>query len=392
MSTIGPPKLVRLITRMNIGGPARHVTILTARCGPDFAGVLLAGEPERREGSMAGEANRVGVDVVPVPNLRRSLSPVADLLACAWLVRYFLKERPAIVATHMAKAGTLGRIAAALTGVPVVVHTFHGHVLDGYFSRLSTFFFLSVERILSRFTTQFIAISPEVAADLDRLGIGRGKTSIVRLGLELERLTGAKSGSLRQDLGVPRSAPLVGIVGRLVPIKALDLFLAAAAQIVKTNPDIHFAIVGDGELWDRLHGDVATLGLNVSVHFAGWRQDLPEVYSDLDVVVCCSRNEGTPVSLIEACAAGRAVVGTQVGGIPDIIAAGVNGLLVPSGDPAALAAAITGLIADPGRRRSMGLAGRQMVMDRYGSERMVSELKQVYARLLERATLKAEPA
>jgi glycosyltransferase involved in cell wall biosynthesis len=377
---------------MNIGGPARHVTVLTARCGPEFDGALLAGDPEGREGSLEGEAVGYGVRVVRVPHLRRSLSPVSDIVAFLWLLRYFRRERPAIVATHMAKAGTLGRLAAALTGVPVIVHTFHGHVLDGYFGRLSTSFFLAVERLLSHVTTQFIAISPEIAADLDRLGIGRGKTSIVRLGLELEHLTRPETGRLRGDLGIPAGAPLVGIVGRLVPIKALDLFLESASLVVRNNPDVHFAIVGDGELWDQLHRDVQSRGLNHRMHFTGWRADLAAVYCDLDMVVCCSRNEGTPVSLIEACAAGRPVIGTQVGGIPDIIAAGVNGLLVPSGDARALAAALQELIADPGRRRSMGLAGRQIVMERHSSERMVRELKDVYRTLLERASLKAQPA
>jgi glycosyltransferase involved in cell wall biosynthesis len=392
LKTTDPPKLARVITRMNIGGPARHVTILSARCGPEFAGALLAGEPEGREGSLADEAARIGVSVVRVPHLKRSLSPWADFLAFAWLLRYFRRERPAIVATHMAKAGTIGRLAAALTGVPVIVHTFHGHVLDGYFGRWRTSLFLVIERLLSHLTTQFIAISPEVAADLNRLQIGRGKTTIVRLGLDLQYLTKHQPGRLRRDLGVLTEAPLIGIVGRLVPIKALDLFLDAASIVTKDDPDVHFVIVGDGELWDRLHLEVQTLGLAHRVHFTGWRGDLAAVYSDLDVVVCCSRNEGTPVSLIEACAAGRAVVGTQVGGIPDIIAAGVNGLLVPSGDPGALAGALEDLIADPARRESMGLAGRQIVMERHSSDRMVTELKEVYGKLLERAGLKAEPA
>lgn len=389
LKSIDPPKLARVITRMNIGGPARHVTILTARCGPEFDGALLAGEPEGREGSLEGEAVGSGIYIVRVPRLRRSLSPASDLFAFIWLLRYFRRERPAIVATHMAKAGTLARLAAALTGVPVIVHTFHGHVLDGYFGRLRTAFFLGVERLLSHFTTQFIAISPEIAADLDRLGIGRGKTTIVRLGLELEYLTKLEeTGRLRLDLDIPAGAPLVGIVGRLVPIKALDLFLEAVSLIVRGRPDVHFAIVGDGELWDQLHEDVQSRGLDQRVHFTGWRADLAAVYSDLDLVVCCSRNEGTPVSLIEACAAGKAVVGTQVGGIPDIIAAGVNGLLVPSGDAAALAGAVAELLEDAVRRESMGLAGRQIVLEKHGSERMVRELKGLYARLLEHAGLK----
>jgi glycosyltransferase involved in cell wall biosynthesis len=390
LRTTDPPKIVRVITRMNIGGPARHVTILATRSGPEFATVLLTGEPGQREGSLLAEAVQAGARVVQVPHLKRPLSPFADLLAFVWLFRYFRRERPAIVATHTAKAGTLGRFAAALAGVPVIVHTFHGHVLDGYFGRLSTSVFVLVERLLSRLTSEFIAISPEIASDLDRQAIGRGKTEVVRLGLDLDHLAEGRPGRLRHDLGVPADAPVVGIVGRLVPIKAHDLFLAAAKELSRTDPRIHFAVVGDGELWEQLHHDVAAAGLSDRVHFAGWREDLAEVYSDLDVVVCCSRNEGTPVSVIEACAAGRPVVGTPVGGMTDIISEGVNGLLVPSGDAEALASAIAALIADPARRQSMGVAGRRMVLERYGADRMVSELKHIYGTLLERKASKVQ--
>jgi len=377
---------------MNVGGPARHVTILTTRFAPEFDSVLLTGEPEQREGSLLQEAVHAGAHVVQVPRLRRPLSPVADMLALIWLFGYFRRERPAIVATHTAKAGTLGRLAAAIAGVPVIIHTFHGHVLDGYFGRLSTSFFLFVERFLGRLTTQFIAISPEIAADLDRMGIGRGKTTVVRLGLDLDQLTSHQGGRLRSDLGVPPNAPLVGIVGRLVPIKAHDLFLASAAMVAVTRPDVHFAIVGDGELRDQLGDEVSRAGLSDRVHFAGWRDDLAEVYADLDIVVCCSRNEGTPVSVIEACAACRPVIGTTVGGMTDIIADGVNGLLIPAGDARALSEATLDLIADPNRRAAMGTSGRQMVLERYGSGRMVSELKLVYGRLVDRVHVNVETA
>jgi glycosyltransferase involved in cell wall biosynthesis len=390
LRTTDPPKIVRVITRMNIGGPARHVTILATRSGPEFTTVLLTGEPSAREGSLLDEAEQAGARIVRVPHLSRPVSPIADLLAFIWLFRYFRRERPAIVATHTAKAGTVGRFAAALAGVPVIVHTFHGHVLDGYFGRVSTSVFVAIERLLGRLTSKFIAISPEIASDLDRLAIGRGKTVVVRLGLELDHLGEGRAGRLRHDLGIPDGAPVVGIVGRLVPIKAHDLFLDAAHRLAATNSELHFAIVGDGELWDQLHRDVAAAGLADRVHFAGWRDDLAEVYCDLDVVVCCSRNEGTPVSVIEACAAGRPVIGTPVGGMTDIISEGVNGLLVPSGDAAALAAAIAGLIDDPERRIAMGAAGRKMVLERYGADRMVNELKQIYSTLLQRKTVKLE--
>lgn len=388
MTSTGPPKLVRVVTRMNIGGPSRHVTILTTRGGPEFDCVLLTGVPDEREGSMESEARQAGAVVIDVPHLRRSLSPIGDLLALLWLFRYFRRERPAIVATHLAKAGTVGRLAAALARVPVRVHTFHGHVLDGYFGKLSTSVFLGIERFLGRLTTQFVAISPEIAADLDRLGIGRGKTVVVRLGLELDGLADHPRGALRRELGIAEGAPLVGIVGRLVPIKAHGLFLDAAELVARSNPEAQFAVIGDGELWDELHREVETRGLSGRVHFTGWRSDLGPVYGDLDLVVCCSKNEGTPVSLIEACAAGRAVIGTRVGGIPDIIATGVNGLLVPSGDSAALAGAIGELISDSDRRRVMGAAGRRTVLERYGADRMVRELKDLYTNLLDRAIAK----
>jgi len=159
-------------------------------------------------------------------------------------------------------------------------------------------------------------------------------------------------------------------------------------MVARSRPKVRFVIVGDGELWDKLHREVAAHGLRARVLFSGWRSDLGAVYADLDVVVCCSRNEGTPVSLIEACAAGRAVVGTRVGGIPDIIAAGVNGLLVPSGDAAALAAAIVQLVDDPERRRLMGIDGQRSVRDRYGADRMVKELKDLYRNLVDRTASK----
>jgi len=391
LPTTGPIKLARVITRMNVGGPSRHVTILTTQGGPDFDSTILAGTPDKREGSLEEDAILRGARVIHVSGLRRNVSPLADIQAAVWLYRYFRRERPAVVATHLAKAGTLGRLAAALARVPVRVHTFHGHVLDGYFGRFSTFFFLSIERFLSRHTTQFVAISPEIARDLDRLGIGRGKTSVIRLGLELEYLAGHPRGTLRSELGISAEAPIVGIVGRLVPIKAHDLYLQAAARVVESDPDAHFIVVGDGELWDELHRQTSVLGLDGRVHFTGWRTDLGEVYSNLDVVVCCSKNEGTPVSLIEACAAGRPVIGTQVGGVPDIITPGVNGLLVPSGDVPALADAINALIADPARRAAMGVAGRRLVLERHNAGRMVQELEDLYRSLLAAPALNPRP-
>jgi glycosyltransferase involved in cell wall biosynthesis len=381
-------RVARVITRMNVGGPARHVTILTTQAGGELNGVLLTGETDNREGSLLDEAVAAGSQVEKVPGLRRQLSPLHDLQALVWLFRYFRRYRPTLVATHTSKAGALGRLAAFMAGVPVRVHTFHGHVLEGYFSGPGSWGFLLAERFLASLTTHFVAISPKIADDMDRMGIGRGKTTIVRLGLQLDHLRQGRRGVLRRDLGIPESAPVVGIVGRLVPIKAHDLFLDAAELILARLPNARFVIVGDGDLWDQLHREVSRRGVEASVSLTGWRQDLADVYADLDVVVCCSRNEGTPVCLIEAGAASRPVVGTLVGGMPDIITAGVNGLLVPFGDAPSLADAVVRILETPGLAQEMGAAGQRAAFERHGAERMVADLRSLYERLLSRIQMR----
>src|SRR5579859_3772802 len=215
MSTTPKIRVARVVTRLNIGGPSWHVTILSTRLGPEFETVLFVGETESREGSLIDAARDAGATVVEVPRLRRQPSPIDDLRAAWWLYRYFREWRPAIVASHMAKAGTVGRLAAFVARVPVRVHTFHGHVLDGYFGRAKTWAFLGIERFLSLLTSRFIAISPRLAESLATMGIGRGKTVVIPLGLDLEQLQDpVERGALRNDLGVGPDAFLVGIVGR----------------------------------------------------------------------------------------------------------------------------------------------------------------------------------
>jgi glycosyltransferase involved in cell wall biosynthesis len=383
MSTTRRIRVARVTTRLNIGGPAWHVTILATRLGPEFETVLLVGETDAREGSLLADAEAAGATVIRVPGLKRKPALFDDLRAAFWLYRYFRAWRPAIVATHMAKAGTLARVAGYLAGVPVRVHTFHGHVLDGYFGRVKTWIYLSVERLLGKITSRFITISPSLAADLNRMGIGSGKTSVIPLGLDLDRLQEPPPrGAFRADLGVPPDAVLVGIVGRLVPIKAHALFLEMAAEVKSRRDDVQFAIVGDGELWSPLREQAEALGLRDSVHFAGWRRDLPQVYRDLDLVVCCSINEGTPVSVIEACAAGTPVVGTDVGGMGDVITSGETGLLVPSGDREALTRAVLAVIEDPAKAAAMSAAARAPVTRKYSAERLVEDIRRLYFELV----------
>jgi glycosyltransferase involved in cell wall biosynthesis len=380
-----------VVARLNVGGVARRLSLLATRTSPDFESVLLTGEPDEREGSLAGEIRAAGALVVQVPGLRRRISPLDDARALWWLYRFFRRTRPAVVSTHTAKAGTLGRLAALAAGVPVRVHTFHGHVLDGYFGPARTALFRQIERVLASCTTRVVAVSPEIDADLRRLGIGRGRLTVVRPGFDLERLAGGSRQSLRAELGLPPDAPLAGIVGRLVPIKNHRLFLEACRRVHDRLPDARFLVVGDGELAADLRACAARLGLAGVVLFTGWRRDLADLYAALDVVICSSLNEGVPAALIEANAASRPVVATDVGGVSDLVDHGVNGLLVPSGDAAQLADAVAGLLADPDRAERMGREGRRVAHDRYGARRLIAETEALYRELLRRPVADGVP-
>jgi glycosyltransferase involved in cell wall biosynthesis len=227
-----------------------------------------------------------------------------------------------------------------------------------------------------------------VKQELERYGIGRpGQVTVLPLGLDLERFVGCErhAGWLRREIGAGERTPLIGIVARLVPIKRHDDFLDAAARLQTRWPDARFLIVGDGERRAPLEAAARRHGLADRVTFLGWRRDLDRIYADLDVVVLTSANEGSPVSLIEAMAAARPVVATRVGGVPDLVEHGVNGLLVPPGDPPAVADAITTLLADADRRRAMGNAGRKRVRDAHGVDRLVADVDRLYSELVEGA-------
>jgi glycosyltransferase involved in cell wall biosynthesis len=374
--------LVRVITRLNVGGPSHHVTILTTRVGEPLNGILLHGQADTREGSWEEQARAAGVRLKRVPGLRRPFSPINDLRAFVWIYLYLRRTKPKIVATHHAKAGTLGRLAATLAGVPIRIHTFHGHVLDGFFGRTASALFTMVERRMDRLTTHFVVISPRIAEELGQLGIGRGKTSIIPLGLDLDPLRYGVRGRLRAEFGLDSSQPVVGIIGRLVPTKAHALLFEAASLLRDRHPNMAYVVVGDGELWDELHADVARRSLQDAVHFAGWRHDLADIYADLDLVVCASLSEGTSVAIIEAGAAGKPVVSTDVGGMADIVHNGVNGLLVPSQDPGALAQAIETVICNSDLAARMGEAGRELAFANHSADRLVADLRKLYERLL----------
>ena len=280
-ATARPIRVARVIARLNIGGPAQHAILLAA--GLDrarFVTTLVTGVVGRGEGDFSAMAHARGVDPVVIPELGRAIHPARDLTALIKLVRLFRALRPDIVHTHTAKAGTLGRLAARLARVPVKIHTFHGHVLEGYFSRPVTRAFLEIERRLARTTDRLVTVSPRLKAQLLAMGIGRPEqVEVVPLGLDLERFRRARPASptLRPSLGLVEGAPLLGIVGRLVPIKDHVTLFQALARLHASGPAVHLVVVGDGEERARLEGLASSLGLGLRIHFLGWRLDLEAI-------------------------------------------------------------------------------------------------------------------
>lgn len=380
-------RIAYLITRLNVGGPAMHILLLAGRLDPErFDAVIVAGAPGPREGEMTSLPGLLRAPrIVRVPGLGRRVAPLDDLRAFVGLLRILRRERPDIVHTHMAKAGALGRIAARLLGTRVVIHTFHGNVLSGYFGPLLSRAFLMAERALARLSDAIVALSPGQGAELRARAIAaEPRLVLVPLGIELRPFLEARVGALRAELRVRPDVPLVGIVARLVPIKGVDLFLGAAELVARTRPAARFVVVGDGDDRVALERRASEGELAGRVTFLGWRHDLPALYADLDVVVLSSRNEGTPTSIMEAMAAGRAIVATAVGGVPDLLPPG-TGLLVPPEDVAALAAAIYRMLESPPEREMLGRAARARVVENHDVGALVGRMTELYKTLLERA-------
>jgi len=387
-------KVVRVITRLNIGGPALHTVLLTKGLDSNrFESRLVTGIVDEGEGDMSYLANEAGVrtDITRISNMVRPISIVRDIKAFYQLLRLLRKERPTIVHTHTAKAGFLGRLAAVLSGVPIKVHSFHGHVFHSYFRPSKTRLFLFIERFFAKFTDGVVVVSDAIKQDVCAhfKVVDENKTSVIGLGLDLDKfdLCSERKGRLREEFGITKSAVLIGIVGRLTEIKNHKMLIEAAAILSKqeslfSKHDVKFLIVGDGRMRSELEGYVKRLGVQSRFIFAGWKKDLPAVYADLDIVALTSLNEGTPLSLIEAQAAKKAIVATNVGGVPDLIEDNRTGLLVQKNDPIGLAMALTDLITDEKLRRKMGEAAAGFANSRYSKKRLIKDIEDLYEDLI----------
>ena len=381
-------KVVRIITRLNIGGPAIHAILLTEGLNSKlYEKHLIAGRPDKLEGDMSGLAAEKNLNVEYVPELGREIG-IRDIVAFLKLFRYLRNVKPDIVHTHTAKAGALGRIAAYLTGVPLRVHTFHGHIFDGYFSPFKARVFLYIERFLGNFSDRVIAVSENVKNEIvnDLKVVKKGKCIVVPLGLELDKFLNNDSlkGRFRKAIGVDAETLLVGIVGRLVPIKNHTMFLDVARKIKDKAAHLKFKflIIGDGEMRQSLEEYAKKIGIDRCVIFTGWVKDLCMAYADLDIITLTSLNEGTPVSLIEAMASGKPVVATDVGGVKDIVLDGENGFLVKSNNADDFSNKLFVLLQDKEKRSKFGMCGRMSVRERYSKNRLINDIEELYEGLI----------
>lgn len=390
-------RVARIITRLNIGGPSIQAITLSERLiDRGFDTLLVHGQLGAGEGDMRYLLADPRARVESLPSLRRPVDPLHDAAAFWQIYRLLRAFRPDIVHTHMAKAGTIGRAAALAYNRTVgagrrarLVHTYHGHVLEGYFDARTTQVYLAVERALARGTDAIVAISPRIGDELvDRYGIGRREQyRIVPLGFDLAPFAAvddAARARARKTLDVPDGVPVITTAGRLTAIKQYDFLLDVARQVVDRRSDALFLIAGDGELRDELEARMRMLRLTRHVRFLGWRRDLSTVYAASELFALTSRNEGTPVALIESMATAVPGISTDVGGVRDVINSDDIGVVIAPGDAGGMAAAMLALIDDAPRRRAMGERARQSVVMRYGLDRLVADVDALYRSLRSR--------
>lgn len=381
-----PIRILRLIARLNVGGPAIHTQLLTHYLkdrGYDTR--LVTGREENREGNMLYIAREKGIEPVIIPELSREIRPQQDWISYKKIRQQIEEFRPHIVHTHTAKAGALGRIAAHKCGVPVIVHTFHGHVLRGEFGPVKSEVFRRIEKYLARFSDRLIFISGTGRDELIKMGVAPPeKFEVVHLGLELEKFRDAKKrrGAIRQELGLTENDFLVGMVARLASIKNHEEFLQAGARILPDHPEIHFAVIGDGPAADGIIAKSREMGLEGRVHFLGMRQDMVQVHADLDLAVLTSKNEGLPVAFLESLSAGNPILGSDVGATHELKRPDWPVGTYPLGN---LEEFIVGVLDIYKNRVVYANQARQVkdeIIRRFNIKRLVDDLDGLYRRLL----------
>lgn len=382
-------RVLRVIARLNMGGPAKHVGLLSGRRMSElgYETLLVHGSLAPGEEPLTEVAEAEGAEMLYLPSLAPPIRPDSDIRALAQLIRVARRFSPEVIHTHTAKGGFLGRAAAlAVKPRPTVIHTYHGHVLEGYFGSSKTALYRGMERAAARVSDRLIGVSSATVDDLVRLGIApRDRFRVVPLGLDLDAFAALElvpDPAARRELGIEDDGILFTYVGRIAPIKRLDLMLESVAKARVAGHSIRLAVVGDGEDRAGLEAQARDLAIDSHVHFLGYRSDLARIAAASDAFALSSDNEGTPVSLIEAAASGRPVLATDVGGVRDVVKEH-SGIIVAPDDPAALAEGFGVLAGDRDLRLEMGAKAREHALGRYSAGRLVGDIDSLYRELLD---------
>lgn len=394
-------KILRIHNRLIVGGPSHNVTLLTAYLSPEFETKLLVGKKDPSEKDAYFMAEQLGLKPVEIKEMRRSVLPFFDIIAYFKIKKFIKQYKPDIVHTHASKSGAVGRLAASACKVPLVVHTFHGHVFHSYFNSFFSGMIVKMERFLAKKADVIIAISDSQKHELSEVYkiAPPEKVFVVPLGFNLDKFGSEqdKKGSIfRTKYGFDKDDIIVGIVGRIVPVKNHEMFLEVAAAVKAiTNKKVRFAIIGDGESRDLVEQKCQQLGLSYSYYITNpgqkadvlvtsWETAIEQAFAGIDIVVLTSHNEGTPVSLIEAQAAYKPVVSTDVGGVEDIVLHGETGYITKVGEVAAFANYINNLINNGKLRECMGKKGYENVVKKYSRQRLINDMRSLYLSFLKK--------
>lgn len=387
--------VMHVITRFDKGGSAQntYLSVLGLKRN-HFHTVLVSGrtlesEMKSEETEALNEDIQIlqseNIEFIQCPSLVRKISLINDIRALIYIVRIIRKHKPQIVHTHTSKAGLLGRLAAKLCGVPIILHTPHGHVFFGYFSPIQSKLFVFLEKWASLITDRIVTLTDREKRDHLVYKIAKErKLSVIFSGVDLRKfkeISLTRKQELKQILGIPERSQIVGTVGRLVPVKGLEYFIEAAHYILLKHPHTYFLIVGDGSLREELETKAQKLGIDKNLLFLGWREDVDVILSLFDIFVLSSLNEGMGRVLVEAMALGKPIVASDVGGIPDLVIHNKNGLLVRPKKSKELADNIQILMENEKKREEMGNEGNGIVF-KYSADKMVIQIICLYTDLL----------
>lgn len=379
-------KVLHIITRLDKGGSAENTFLtITGLNQINYSVTLLSGPGAPPDQERRRQVEEYGIQYIYIPKLVRNIHFINDLKALIKIYNFLRREKFDIVHTHTSKAGLLGRLAAKIARVPIIIHTPHGHVFFGYFGRFKTKIFMLLEKLASRMTDIIITLTNSEKEDYIKYGIApEHKLTVINSGVDLNRFmqrASEEAQNFKIELGIPEKSSIVGTVGRLVPVKGLKFLIKAAKLVIQKFPDTFFILAGDGHLKQNLKKQASELGIEKNIIFLGWRDDVARIISTYDIFALPSLNEGMGRVLVEAMALGKPIVASDIGGIPDLVTHERNGFLVPAKNPEQLANYIQILLENEEQREKMGHEGKKIAVN-FSKEIMVERIAELYRELM----------